>query len=206
MLAIASTVAALALIGATSAMATSTQACKKDTTNAAPTAMECERALSAHFANVGHFKLVMKAPIFGTVTVECNVLLQATLPNALASPLTTTAATLTYSNCLSGCGVTVIKNGSVSTLALKNVLSEEKSDVTWTNFELLTECMGLHCFYKAEALEGKGLGPLLTASGFDEVTYTNAIWKKVAGTGAFCPDDMTLTGVFRDLTKIYLRE
>jgi hypothetical protein len=200
-LAAVAAVAAMALVGATSAMATSTQACSNDTANAAPTATECGRVTSSHFESVGHLKLVTKAG-FVTVTIECDALLAATLPNTLASPLTTSTATLTYSNCLNGCSATVIANGSVSTL--NTSVANETSDVTAAGFEVLAECSGLHCVYDAVSLVGKGLGPLKTASGFDEVTYTNAEAHKVEGT--LCPETSKLSGVFRDLTKTYLRE
>ena len=207
-LAAVAAIAALALIGATSAMATSTQACKKDTASAKPSAAECERWLTAHFVSApykgaanNHLKLVTKS-FLGTITIECNALLTATLPDALASPLTTTSATLTYSNCLNGCSATVIKSGTVSTLLLS--VPNELSDVTAAGFEVLAECLGLHCVYDAKSLVGHGLGPLKTVSGFGEVTYENAVANKVSGT--LCPDTSLLSGVFRDLNKTYLRE
>lgn len=194
-------VAAMAFIGATSASASSTQLCKKDTAGVAPSAAECERITSVHAESVGHLKLVTKS-ILGTITVECDGLLQATLPSTLASPLTTTAATLTYSGCLNGCEAKVIKQGTVSTLFLS--LANEQFDVTGANFEVLANCLGIHCVYNAEKLVGKGTGPLSTASGFGEVVYTNAPATKVSGT--FCPETSLLTGTFRDLTKNYVRE
>jgi hypothetical protein len=201
-------VAAMALIGASSATATSTQLCKKFTVSEAPTSAECERATAAHFISVNeagtaaaHAKLVSET-IFGTITIECNALISATLPAELVTngPIATTAATLSYSNCLGGCEVKVLKQGTIKTLNL----DKELADITAEGFRVLAECSGtIHCVYDATNLTGAGKGPKLNASGKDEVSYNGSTVNKVEG--FLCPSTSKLFARFQGLTPTYAR-
>jgi hypothetical protein len=182
-------VAAMALVGASSAMAESTQLCTNETGT-------CVEPTTVHSVTVGHALLLSSI-----VNVECDALVSATVPKGLVTngPVVLNPGTLTYSNCLNGASVTVLKQGSISILNQGNELAEQ----TATGYKVLVEAVGLHCVYNAEKLVGHALGPLKTGTNKDHVTYVEAEVHKLEG--FFCPSVSKLDALFQDLTAIWAR-
>ena len=165
---------AMALVGASSAMAGSTTLCKKDATPC-PTK---EIVSSIHEVSVGKAKLLSTF-----LTVECDVLFSGTSLGT-ASPIVI-HGNFTYTNCGS-CTVT-----ETSTSVLIKVLrtSHETAEVTGEG-EVFVDCGGssLECEYDGENLKGTGKGPLLSAQSPDngEVSLQGQEVHKTGG-GFFCP-------------------
>jgi hypothetical protein len=185
-------VAAMALVGASSAMAESTQLCTNETGT-------CVEPTTVHSVTVGHALLLSSI-----VNVECDALVSATVPKGLVTngPVVLNPATLSYSNCLNGASVTVIKQGTISILT-EGGEAKELATQTASGFRVLVEAVGLHCVYSAEGLKGHALGPLKTGSNKDHVTYSEAEVHKVEG--FFCPSVSKLDALFQDLTAIWAR-
>jgi len=182
-------VAAMALVGASSAMAESTQLCTNETGT-------CVEPTTVHSVTVGHAVLLSSI-----VNVECDALVSATVTKGLVTngPVVLNPATLSYSNCLNNASVTVIKQGTISVLNEGNELGTQ----TASGYRVLVEAVGLHCVYSAENLKGHALGPLKTGTNKDHVTYSEAEVKKVEG--FFCPSVSKLDALFQDLTAIWAR-
>jgi hypothetical protein len=199
-------VAAMALMGVSSAMANSTQLCENDTKTDPPAAGECKEPMTVHFISVnsedkpGHAKLLAETFI-GPVTVECESLISGeVLLGLVKEGPVVIHGEIKYSNCLNNAVVKVIKQGLISVLHLMN----ELADVTATGFEVLVETNGLHCVYNPTALVGHGLGPLNTEGDGDaHVTYTKA--EVNHGSGFLCPSTSKLDALFESLTALYTR-
>jgi hypothetical protein len=183
-------VAAMALVGASSAMAESTQLCTNETGT-------CVEPTTIHSVSVGHAVLLSS---FG-IEVQCDALVTGTVTKGLVTngPVKISPATLSYSNCLNNATVTVIKQGTISVLNEGNELATQTS----SGFEVLVNTSGLHCVYTSKALAGHGLGPLQTGTGKDHVTYAGAVVNKVEG--FLCPETSKLDALFQDLTAIWAR-
>lgn len=194
-LAAVAAVAAMAFVGATSAMAEPTQLC----TNDVPAA--CVEPMEVHFTSVNSKGESAKATLLSVVNVECNVLILGTVVLGLSNPVKITVATagLVYTNC-GGCTVTTLKGGTITVLRL----GVELADINGSGFEVKVSCAGfINCVYGAENLTGHGLGPLKAAPN-GTVSYVKSPVKKISG--ALCPETSTLDGVFLPLVPIYIRE
>jgi hypothetical protein len=187
-------IAAIALIGAASATAESTQLCEND----AKTPAECKEPMSLHY--VSKEKAVIKTSV---LTTECDVLYAAEPLLGLVTNgpviLHVTAEGLVVSNCTNSCTIKTLKGGL--TEELKE--GEELASVKSTGFELEVSCSGLiNCVYGSEGLIGHVLGPLVTGDN-GHVTYNEALVKKVKG--FLCPNEARMTMLLISLLPAYIR-
>jgi hypothetical protein len=180
---------AMALVGATSAMATgSTALCKVD--NQSP-CLEENIITHVHEESVGHAKLLSSF-----VTVECEALfLGDALNKGLNSPLVIHGKFLYV--CLNGCTAEEL-NGPAEIKVLKTGI--ELSEVTGKGL-VHVEC-GLDCEYNGVGLVGHGLGALLVGSGNGQVTISGATVNKESG--LFCPSTSKLDITTTPLEKTYI--
>jgi hypothetical protein len=140
---------AMAFVGASSAMASSTQLCTSD-----PSGGSCSTATSSiHEVSSGKGKLLT-----GSNTVECNVLFSSLSVGALGSPQTIEGH-FTYSSC----GICSVHEatGTTSTIEILRT-GHETAEVTG-NGEVSVSCFFINCTYDGEGLNGTGKGPLLSA-------------------------------------------
>jgi hypothetical protein len=199
-------VAAMAFVGASSAMAESTLLCTTDTPALAPSAAECTQPAEVHYTSVNEAGASAKATLLNSISnVECNVLILGTVQQGLKTngpvPITVTKENLQYTNC-SPCTVTTEEGGTILVLKLKSA-GLELADVTGDGFKVKVVCLGfIKCIYNAAGLSGHGLGPLATG-GNGHVTYTKA--KVTSESGGLCPAEAFLDALFKDLTKTYIR-
>jgi hypothetical protein len=179
--------AVAALIAMTSmttsaAMAESTQLCTNETGT-------CVEPMEIHWVSVGHAKILSSL-----ANLECDMSLSGTVTLGLVTggPVVIAPAVLSYSNCLNGASVTVIKQGTIKILNEGN----ELGTVTGSGFKILQEASTLHCVYSFESLKGHLLGPLKTGTNHDHVSYTEVEMHKVEG--FFCPATTQLDLLFED--------
>jgi hypothetical protein len=178
---------AMAFVGASSAMAESTQLCGHDGT-------PCEAVHHVHEESVG------KAVLLSTIKVECNVLFLGDISAGTSNPLVI-KGNFTYTNC----GSCVVKEESAS--AKIEVLKEghETSKVTGEGL-VHVECSGfIDCSYNGVGLKGTGKGPLLSAVGNPngEVTISGQTTNKETG-GFLCPATAKLDITTTPLWPVYL--
>jgi hypothetical protein len=179
---------AMALVGASSAMATSTALCKADESPCA----EGNIITHVHEVSVGHAKLLSSF-----ATVECEVLfLGDALNSGVGTPLTI-HGTFTYT-CLNACTAEE-ENGPSEIHVLKT--GTELAEVTGEG--LVHVVCGLNCRYNGVGLKGHGLGPLLVGSGNGRVTISGATVNKESGT--FCPSTSKLDIKTAPLPNTYIR-
>jgi hypothetical protein len=184
---------AMALVGATSAMATgSTALCKTDENPCAAGNI----VTHVHEESVGHAKFLSSF-----ATVECEVLfLGDALNGGLNSPLVVHGE-FTYT-CLNGCEVLEL-NGPAEIKVLRT--GTELTEVTgeW----LVHAICGFECVYNGVGLKAHGLGPLLVESetkspSNGRVTISGATVNKESGT--FCPSTTKLDITTTPLTATYI--
>ena len=198
-------VAAMALIGATAAMAENTLLCEANTESETPSAEECKSPKELHFLSVdAKGEKDEKAKLLSSIaTVECNALVVAErTSSALAAPVVF-AATLTYSAC--NCTVKVLEQGTISVLKT----GTESAAVTATGFAVKVECFGLFdCDYDAKGLVGDGLGAAENGTAKKgHVTYSEDEVHLRQDLEAFepCPTKASLDALFQSLTPVYVR-
>ncbi len=196
---------AMALMGATSASAETTQLCKK------PAPEACEAITEAHFLSVNlppgdvtkDGKMIL---LNDTIAVECETLFLAKNPTG-TNPVVFNTVSLTYTNCTNGCKVTVFSAGKLSFLRL----GTELGDVTATGFVVNVNCLfgAVNCDYDSTNLVGHALGASTfgaSTNGKGHVTYTKALLNAQAILGGItsCPK-AELDALFQSLTPIYIR-
>lgn len=186
----AAAVAAMAFMGATSAMATSTLLCNND------------QALGSCTSPTTHVHQVATDPklltSLGTVLCESALLLGEVL--GLGSPQHIHAK-LTYTNCVLGGGACTVEEVSEGVLVEVLRTAAELGNVTGSG-QVEVNCSGLQCTYEGKELTGHALGPLVTGDN-GHVTYTEAKVEKVAG-GFLCPSTSKLDALFVSLSPVYL--
>ncbi|HET7485033.1 MAG TPA: hypothetical protein VFJ64_06600 [Solirubrobacterales bacterium] len=165
---------AMAFVGASSAMAESTELCGQDpgTGASAPCPNNTEAVTHVHETSVG------KAILLASPKIECNVLFlgEVTPGNPLV-----TEGNFTYSSCGSGC--TVTEEGGPSAIAVLRT-GHETAKVTGEG-EVHVNCIGINCYYNGEGLAGTAKGPLLATQKNGEVSIQEQTVNKTKGT--FCP-------------------
>lgn len=178
-------IAAMAFLGASSAMAESTQLCSH---NEAPCAA----------GNViSHVHFVDPDAILETnvLTVECESLFLGD-SLGLAAPLVI-HGNFTYSNCSSGCTAT-----QTSTSALIEVLKEGAGGSVKGTAEVNVHCGSLiNCTYNGVGLKGTAVNANLPATAGETVIEGQEV-KKTGG--IFCPSTGTLTTHAESLTDLFL--
>jgi len=179
---------AMAFVGASAAMAESTQLCSGDPSGAGcgtPVSHVHETTLSGAQAKL----------LTSIVNVSCDVLFLGDT-GGLGAPLTITGK-FTYSNC-GNCTVEEV-GGGVEIEVLK--LGHETADVIGEG-EVHVNCSGLNCTYNGEGLLGTGKGPLLSSETNGSVTITEQVAKKVSG--LFCPSTSKLDITVTPLSATYI--
>lgn len=182
-------VAALAAIGASTAMAKSTALCSVDQ----DPCLESHRVTSIDFLDPAVELLA------STGNIKCEVLVSGEVLAAGAPQVI--HGKLTYSNCKMGetsCEVKELSSGG-----LLSVLetAEELAEVTGSAFQVLFKCnLFIHCVYNMEGLNGHLLGALKATSG--HITFTKQSLTKVSG--LFCPSKANLDALFESLGAVYL--
>jgi hypothetical protein len=157
---------AMAFVGASSAMATSTQLCTTDTS-------PCGSAVtSVHEESVG------KAKLLANPRVECNVLFESTSVGALGAPQEIEGH-FRYTNC--GC---TVRERAATTARLKVLRTGHETASVVGEALIEVNCFGIVCTYKGTGLEGTAKGPLLSTEPNGEVVLSE---QEVTGTGSFCP-------------------
>lgn len=177
-LAVIGVLAAAALIGTSSATA-STALCKVDES-------PCAKA-----NQVTEIHLVAEPVLIHTSTMdyECNASLSATV-GELGESQTLTAQSLTYTSCNQGCTRTVKKLG---TLSLERT-GTETAKISGSGFEIHVVCSGqIDCSYAFNGLNGTALGALLTSDN-GHFRFEGSTLEKLGG--LLCPTVATLSGLF----------
>jgi hypothetical protein len=197
-------VAAMAFVGASSAMAENTSLCKEDVAlgTACPSG---KLALHVHFETQklsGGVLVPAKNKLLNPIlTVECVGLFLGDVTNAtlLGAPLSI-LGNLTYGSCTAGCTVTETSTDGVIQ-ALRELVAgalSELAKVTGTGFKVLVNCglSLLHCVYDGQGLVGDGLGAL-AAGHTGSVKFTEAPVHAVEG--VLCPSEAKLDANFLPL-------
>jgi len=186
---------AMAFVGASSAMATTTQLCNTDS---AP----CGSAVThVHEATTTNALLLNSLG-----NVKCAVLFLSTSVGALGAPQSIEGK-FTYSGCFrkkifggeEACTVTEL-NSPVKITVLRT--THETGTVTGEG-EVEVKCgSAIECVYNGENLTGTAKGPLLSTAANGEVTLTEQPTHAVKG--AFCPETAKLDITTTPLTATYL--
>jgi hypothetical protein len=180
--------AAMALIGASSAMAEgSTALCKVDQSPCA----------AGNLFGTVHEESVGKATLLSSsLNVECNVLFSGTA--TLGNPATVTGK-FTYSSCNNSCSV--VEQGGPSVITVLR-LGHELADVTGKGEVKLTCLFGfVKCVYNGTGLQGHGLGPLLSTQKNGEVRIEGQETHIVSGS---CPASAFLDLLTTPLEAAYI--
>jgi hypothetical protein len=207
-LAAVAALAVMAFVGATSAMAENTQLCTVETS-------PCPSGNVVTHVHATDPLALLHAEGFGIlIDLLCEALFLGTVL-ALGAPQITHGE-FTFSGPMGAGGpcVNMKSNGTtencqsvkeVGTLGgLLSGLKEgtELGSAIGSEFEILTECAGFHCIYKAEGLKGHALGPLLAGGGSTgNVSIANKEVKKVSG--FLCPENSHLTTTGSPLIALY---
>jgi hypothetical protein len=178
-------IAAMAFVGATSAMAENTQICTEDTLGGVCPAGKAATTATSTATNPELLTSISN--------VKCNFALLTASALALGAPQIWHATSLVYDQCT--CPVTV------ETLGLIEVLREgiELTTSKMVGFVIKLECSGFTCWYGSAT--GHGLGPLVTGDG-GHVTFTKAPFTKVKG--LFCPSTTELDATFVNSAPTYI--
>lgn len=182
---------AMAFVGASSAMASSTQLCSTDP------ATSCTAVTHVHETTLAGHKAVLKT---SSTTVECDVLFLSTTGGvgALGAPQVI-KGNFTYSNC-GGCTVTE-ENGPVEIKVLKT--ATETGTVTGEGLVKVV-CSGFFtCSYNGEGLSGAAKGPLASTETNGEVKLVEQLTQE-EGEKFFCPDEAKLTITTTPLAATYI--
>ena len=177
-LAVLGVLMAMALVGASSAMAESTQLCKDESSPCS------SPSTSIHEVSIGKAVLESALP-----TIECNVLFMSTSVGELGTPQIV-EGNVTYTACNNFCTVKE-ENGPSVFKVLKT--GEELVGVVGEGLVRVT-CPFINCTYIGEGLEGHGLGALAAANWKGEVSIPEQELRKEAGGGeGGCPEEAFLT-------------
>jgi hypothetical protein len=180
---------AMAFVGASSAMATTTGLCSGD-------GEWCQAVTHVHESTLTGSKAVLKTNI---LTVECDVLFLSTSVGTSAAPLII-KGNFTYSNCNNNC-VATEENGPVEIKVLKT--AAETSEVTGEGLVHLECGSFIDCLYNGEGLKGTGKGALSSTETNGEVKIVTQKVKEEGGS-FFCPDTSELTITTTPLLPTYI--
>jgi len=174
---------AMAFIGASSAMAESTDLCPAEIGDG------CQP-----FSHV-HETTTIKAILLASPEIQCDVLFLGEVTGGAPAIV---EGNFTYSNCGASCSVEEVGGPSVI-----EVLKEghETSKVTGEG-EVHVNCFGINCYFNGEELVGTGKGPLLSTAANGEVNISGQKVKKVKG--IFCPAEGKLDINTTPLTATYI--
>lgn len=178
---------AIAFLGASPAMASSTALCATE-------GGACASPIThVHETSVGKAKLLSSLP-----TIECNVLFLGDAESGLASPLVINGK-FTYSSCNNFCSVSEVTGTEDRTEILRT--ESELASVKNEN-EVHVNCPFINCTYYNEGLEGDARGPLNSpASANGSIAIAKQEMSKVSGT---CPEAMFLAITTTPLSTTYI--
>jgi hypothetical protein len=173
-------IVAMAFVGASSAMATSTVLCKAN-----------ELVCAVGNVYTGHVEaLSTKAVIKGPVTATCEHSIVLGEALGLANPLVIHITLLDFSKC-GICTVTVPdKTGLIEALKTASGLATAKS----SGFRIVASCTGITCEYEFFAEGAHGLGSPNSTS--DATIVATEVEMPLRGGGGFCtlaPAEFTAT-------------
>ena len=197
---------AMAFVGASTAMATSTALCKEDTLNLSEEKCPAGKLIThVHAATLPGSPAVL---LTSAGNVLCEVLfLGDTLDSGLSNPLKIHGH-FTYEACVRhkifGSEPEPCTVAEVSADALIEVLKEghETAKVTG-NSEVNVHCGSvINCTYDGENLIGTAKGPLLSTMLNGEVTVLNQTTHRVSG--SFCPETGKLDIMMTPLEHTYI--
>jgi hypothetical protein len=181
-------VAVTALIGASSAMA-STALCK---VNEDPCA-------GANLTTEVHYTAEKILIHTSAMDYECSALLSAAVPKLGEKTQTLEAKSLVYSSCNQGCIRTVNKLGTFTVERTES----EKAKITGSGFEIHVECGSfINCSYAFNELTGTLLGAGLTGDN-GHITYNEATLERIGG--LVCPAVATLSALFIASKPVYVK-
>jgi hypothetical protein len=183
---------AMAFVGASSAMAESTQLCSGD-----PTGGGCGTAIThVHEATLPASQEVMLSSV---INVQCDLLFLGDTFGSLGAPLTIHGH-FTYSSCSNNCTVT-----ELSASSFINVLKvAHETAVTSIETEVTVSCgFFIKCTYNGIGLEGTVHGPLLSIETNGETTLSGQETERVSG---FCPEHAFLDIRTTPLSATYIGE
>lgn len=185
---------AIAVVGATSAMAESTALCTVDPGEGAQEACPAEHLFShLHAATEAGNKAVFLSSV---LNVECDLLYlgNVTSANNLGSPLVI-SGNFAYSNCTTGCEVA--ETSTHSQLKLLK-LGHETADLS-LEWNAKVHCdTFINCTYSGTGLKGIAKGALLP---FKEEEFEK---QKMSGSGFFCPSETVLDFLIISLEPVYI--
>jgi hypothetical protein len=196
---------AMAFVGITSAMATSTALCKEDV-------LVCPEA--KRISHVHEVNLTGKPGILlGSVEVLCETVLflgDVQSANNLGNPLVI-LGNFTYEKCMTSggtsCEVKEVSKPEVPIHTVLDVLKEahELASVTSLLGEVNVHCgFAINCTYDGQGLTGHALGPLLSEATNGEVRIEEATVHRSGGT--FCPETGKLDLLTVPLEPVYISE
>jgi hypothetical protein len=182
---------AMAFVGASSAMAESTQLCSGD-----PTGSGCGTAVTHVHETTLAGEANQGILLSKVIDVRCDVLfLGDTL--GLGAPLIIHGH-FTYSGCSGGC---VVTEESADSLIEVLKLSHETADVTGEG-EVRVHCgFFINCVYNGEELKATAKGPLLSSETNGEATINGQETNRVSG---FCPEHAFLDIKTTPLVATYI--
>jgi hypothetical protein len=180
--------AVMAFIGATSAMAESTELCSEDTATFTDQVCPAGKAVTTISSTATTLELLTSIS-----NLRCEFALLTASALALDAPQIFHATSLVYDLC--SCTVTP------ETLGVIEVLKEgtELATVKMVGFVIKLECFGFTCWYGSAT--GHGLGPLITEDN-GHVAFTKATFNKVKG--LFCPSESKLDATFVNRSPVYI--
>ena len=183
-------VAAMAFVGASSAMAGNTALCE---TNTEPCT---SAATTAHFVDKGGFLLS------SVVNVTCLEALLSASVLALGAPQVAHVTELTYSHCLTGTGGNcTVKAESLGLLSGLRTAADTGTLTDVGTTVRVTCGVLINCVYGGNELVGHGLSAgLSTENG--NVSYSKAEVQRVSG---FCPEKGFLDANFISLTPLWIK-
>lgn len=188
-------VAAMAFVGASSAMAGTSAICE---TNEEP----CQAAnLVTHVHFVDPAAKLLTTPI----TVTCNALFLGDALGLVSGGPAVVHGSFTYTGCNSTCTATDLKGGLLLVLRTAAGLAE----VTGDGFEVAVKCAGLiECEYDGQGLVGHGLSANLADVGgtAGSVIVNNQTVHPTGNklTNIICPDPAKLDANFVSLEDIFI--
>jgi len=184
-------VAAMAFVGASSAMATfPTQLCSSNEGGA----LTCS---AGNVVTHVHFVDSAAKLLTNVLNVTCNALFLGD-SLGLAQPLLVHGE-FTYSGCNNGCTAEDLEGGLLLILKTAANLAEVKGD----GFKVNVHCLNvIECEYDGQGLVGHGLGANLpTTAG--EVSISEQTVHSVGG--LLCPSTAKLDALFESLTDVYIK-
>jgi hypothetical protein len=178
---------AMAFVGASSAVASSTELCSSE-------GEACETITHVHETSVGKGVLKSELP-----TIECTVLFLGDTEAGTSAPLVINGQ-FTYSACNNFCSV---KEESAGAKIEVLRTASELASVTGKGL-VNVKCPFINCNYVGTGLEGHALGPLTSEKGANgSVVLTEQLTEKESGT---CPPEAFLTLTTTPLVPSYIRE